>query len=105
MKKIMTILMGAALLTGPLAAADQHTGMYCEKHCTMSSLRKEVKALEKAIEQDKGALKKRQNPVKGSFVEQKNKVKAHLDQHMAELSDLQKEVEKLEKELLDMEKK
>ncbi len=103
MKKMIMALVGMALLTaGPLAAADKHPGMYCEKHCNITSLRKEVKALEKAVEQDKSALQKPRSPDKGSFMDQTNKVKAHLNQHMAELTELQKDVEKLEKELLEM---
>lgn len=106
MKTMMAALLSMALsMTGLPAAAAGHAGMYCEKHCNITALKKEVKALEKAVEKDKEALKKGRNPDKGSYTEQRNRVKAHLKQHMMELEDLQNSVESMEKELTDMENK
>src|SRR5690242_624919 len=105
------IIMAAVLLASlmpqmPVAAElSSHTSQYCEKHCRTSELRKEVTALEQAIEKAKAEG----NVVgSGKMVEIQNRAKAtreHLAKHEKELADAQAELDKAETELKQMENK
>ncbi|MBI2118515.1 MAG: hypothetical protein HYT97_02690 [Elusimicrobia bacterium] len=99
-KRIIFGIILLAMAGWPLVAADmKHDADFCTKHCNAMQLSKEVKTLEKEIAAEKASLKAGSSEKAASLIAKKEKVKKHIGQHEAELSDLKTKLEALESEL------
>lgn len=107
MKHFLFALAGLMLVASvPVRAAETRMdSQYCAKHCNAVELRKEVKSMEKIVAADKAAAKPVSQEKLAADLARQERVKKHLAQHVAELQDLQAELDKAEADLKALETK